>query len=324
MKLRDYQKPYAYGILHELKTFNRVLLEMPTGSGKTFTVTYIITNWLEENPTKKVLFVAHRIELVNQFTKSCKVLTGITPTEIDSDSKKDYIENNSIYSCMVESLDNRLNNNPDYINDVGLLVFDEGHLNLYDRIMDYYPDVKVIGVTATPISSNYQKPLNKIYDQIVTNLTTQNLIDMKFLVRNKTYSITNEVDLSKVKKLGDDYNTKDLMKQYKKSKHIQNVVKAYKEYALGKKTIIFNVNVEHCEMVSKAFNDAFIPSKVLHGEMSKKDRLAVLEWFENTNGAVLQNVGIAVAGYDHPPIECVIFNRDTMSLSLVSIPIRYD
>jgi superfamily II DNA or RNA helicase len=46
------------------------------------------------------------------------------------------------------------------------------------------------------------------------------------------------------------------------------------------------------------------------------ERIEFLEWFENTSDAVLCNAGILTAGYDHPPIECIIVNRATLSLPL--------
>lgn len=315
--LRDYQIPYQNGVLNQLRTKNRVILQMPTGAGKTFTAVSIIHKWMMDNPDKKVVFVAHRMELVTQFANSCKELINIDPFIVES-NVVNACQNSTIYSCMVETLDNRLKADPEWIKgDVGMLVFDESHMNLFERIARYYPEgIKVVGVTATPISSNYQKPMIDFYESMVTNLSTKDVIDLGFLVPNKTYVMSNDIDMSKVKSLGDDYNNRDLFNQFRKSKNVLNTVKAYERKAFGKKALIFNCNIEHCEIVNKAFNDAGYKSKVLYGKHTPEERKDILEWFRNTPKAILQNVGVLVAGYDEPSIEAVIFNRETLSLSL--------
>ena len=65
---------------------------------------------------------------------------------------------------MVETLNNRLQDDEDFIENVGLVIVDEAHNNSFRKIFQYFKNVNMLGVTATPLSSNRNLPLNKNYD----------------------------------------------------------------------------------------------------------------------------------------------------------------
>jgi superfamily II DNA or RNA helicase len=101
---------------------------------------------------------------------------------------------------------------------------------------------------------------------------------------------------------------------YKEPKYIDTTINAYKQHSLGRKTIIFNCNVEHSMAVNQAFIEQGFNSR--HLDATSTDREEILEWFATTPDAILNNIGIATTGFDQPDIETVIVNKATASMPL--------
>jgi hypothetical protein len=111
-----------------------------------------------------------------------------------------------------------------------------------------------------------------------------------------------------------DFDQAQMAAAYKAPKYIDTTVNAYKQHSLGRKTIIFNCNVEHSQAVNAAFIAAGFNSR--HLDADSPDRAEVLTWFANTPDAILNNIGIATTGFDQPDIETVIVNKATASMPL--------
>jgi len=94
---------------------------------------------------------------------------GINPTLIEA-GKRNFPKAEA-YVAMAETWHKRQQKNPDLVKDlgIGLFIMDEAHHGYGFKILDANPDVKTIGLTATPISSAANTPLNKYYDDIVVS-----------------------------------------------------------------------------------------------------------------------------------------------------------
>ena len=67
-KLREYQLNIINETFDYMENFHSsVLLQMPTGTGKTHVFAEIVRRWIRVyEPNKRVLILAHRIELIDQ------------------------------------------------------------------------------------------------------------------------------------------------------------------------------------------------------------------------------------------------------------------
>lgn len=317
-ELRPYQIQNIKDIFNEFKNGNRrVIYQLGTGGGKTLTACELIHFFVDKNKPFEALFFVHRVELLEQFKRSFQgQFKDYEVGVIDRYSRMKRFDLN-VNVAMIETAKRRLKKNRDFFGkNVRLLIIDEAHNANFDDIMDYFPNALVIGLTATPIRQGKKNPLNLHYESIVTGPTIQELIEQGSLLPNKTYVIDTGIDYSKIKKTAGDYNANAIFDEYKNEKYIKNVVKAYLDKCEGKKTIIFNSNVAHSQLVNDAFIRAGFQSKHLDGSMKKEDRKAVLKWFEITPDAILNNVGVLTAGFDEPTICNVIMNRPTTSLAL--------
>jgi len=309
IKLREYQRNGANELYTKLKTNDTVLFQLATGGGKTFIFSFFVRYWINQNK-RNCLILVHREELMNQTIKSLKAL-GVEASRNQPDN------NNRVCVCMAQTLIRRLRKDENYIPNIGLMIVDEAHRNEFNNIFDYFTNYKRVGFSATPISANKKNPLKNYYQDIVCCAGISNLIKEGNLTPNKTYTIDIGIDKSKFKKSGGDFSYKSQLDQYKLPKMIDNTVKAYEAKCLGKKTIIFNVNVEHSIAVCEALNNAGYQAKYLDSKnSSKQDRKEVLKWLKNTPNAILCNIDILTTGFDEPSVECIIVNRSTTSLAL--------
>lgn len=74
---RDYQQLCEDNVFEVFQNSGRALVVMPTGTGKTVTFATIADRWLQENPGRRVLIIAHRSELIYQAQKKLLDVTGL-------------------------------------------------------------------------------------------------------------------------------------------------------------------------------------------------------------------------------------------------------
>lgn len=316
-ELRYYQKKNNDDLVRMyVSGKKRVILQLPTGAGKTVQACEFIKRYLYGNQNKKVIFFVHRDKLLKQFKRALKEQTGISCAEIVAGTKYRDVRY-QVYVSMVQTGFNRIKNSPLWFgDDIGLVIYDEAHLGVHRKMLDAFPNAFTVGLTATPLSSTKKHPMKELYDDIVSNVSIKELIEQGSLCQNVTYHTKDIIDFKSLHLQNGDFNNQQMGAEYSKSKNIHNVVAKYKEKSDGKKAIVFNCNVEHSKLVNQAFLDAGYKSKHLDGMMKQEDKDAVIKWFEETPGAILTNIDILTAGADFPSIECVIMNRATMSLTL--------
>lgn len=304
IQLRPYQLEGIECLSKGWKENKRQVLALTTGGGKTVVFTDIAKRTIERG--KKVLILTHREELFKQANKTFGAI-GLEPELIHAKAKQ-IDSQKQLYIAMVETIARRTvlmeQIQPD------LIIIDECHIGNFTKILDSYPDVYTLGVTATPVGKHFYK----YYTKIVQTIDTPDLVEQGFLVPCRAYQMIKEID--GLEKKAGEYTDASMMQFFDKSILYDGVIEQYKKYATGKKTLIFNCNIKHSETMSKAFNDAGIHSMSLTSLNTADERKQILEWFESTPDAVLNNAGILTAGYDHPPIECIVVNRATMSLPL--------
>ena len=315
-QLYDYQEHGISAVLQKFKDGSkRVVFQLATGGGKTITASELIHRVFVKNPQKNIIFFVHRVELLSQFKRTFENQYSIEVGIVDRTTKLLRWDLN-VHVAMIETAVRRLKNNANFFDKTSMIIIDECHNGTFDKIFEYFPNTYTVGLTATPTRISKKHPMRLIYDDIVTSITIQELIEKKTLSPNKTYSIKSDVNYSQINKTGGDYSTGAIFNEYSKSKHIQNVVNVYEQISKCKKTIIFNASVEHSELVNAAFCNLGYNSKHLDGATNENERENILKWFVNTPNAILQNVGVLTAGFDEPSIITVIMNRPTTSLAL--------
>ncbi len=290
-----------------------LLYQLPTGGGKTIIFSEIVRQYLKLKK-KKVVVLTHRIELCNQ---TSKVLSdfGVLNKVVNSKASLDDQEEYSCFVAMVETLNNRLLDDKLDISDVGLVIIDEAHYNSFTKLLKFFSSSFILGVTATPLSSNINLPMTDNYDELIVGESISELIKNNFLARANLY--TYNVGLtSLIVGANGDYTVKSSEELYTNNDMLSKLLLAYEERCLNQKTLIFNNGINTSLIVYDTFKKAGFNARHLDNTATKKQRSETLKWFKETPDAILTSVSILTTGFDEPTVKCIMINRATKSLTL--------
>jgi superfamily II DNA or RNA helicase len=230
------------------------------------------------------------------------------PVEEISPTRKTVYERAPVYLAMIETLKRRMGKleflQPE------LIIIDEAHKGSFNSLFEIFPNARVIGATATPVGTHFYE----YYTSIVQNIDVPDLVQAGFLVPCKAYQMQD--DFSDLKVQRGEFSSQSLGMHYNKPTLYEGVIDNWKRYAQGKKTVVFNVSIEHTMNVHNAFLEAGISSGYITSKSTKEERERTLEAFKNGHFSVLNNCGILTTGWDEPSVECIVLNRATKSLPL--------
>ena len=314
MELREYQRDVLNNIIRSnRKGHKRIVLQMATGGGKTICAAALIEYYVNEG--KRVLFLAHRRELIiqasdklDQFNVTHGIIMANMPQNIFAN-----VQVASIDTLRARALDGKKLKMPE----ADLIVIDECHRSLsrtYIRLIDYYKEALVVGLTATPVRSD-GTGLGVIYTDMVQAVSIKELVASGNLVNAKYYSPTIP-DLRKVGTVAGDYNGKDLAHTMDKPKLVGDIVQSWLHIAKGKSTIVFASGVKHSKHLKECFVDAGVLAAHLDGTTPNDERVEILRQFHAGEITVICNCMVLTEGFDAPRAEVCVLARPTKSPSL--------
>ena len=313
MQLRPYQRETVELILNNIQRgVKSQLINSPTGSGKTFISASVIKEL--NNQGKKVFFLVANEPLIKQTYDEFGKF-GLERSIIKAGKDKYYNENSLNQIVMIQTYISRMDKITAKPN---VLYFDEADFyskgKSVQKIKEKFPDLQIIGVTATPTDTRgYLLDNFDFYHEVVT---VRQLQKEGFLSLDKNF-IPLSPDLSGVRVMNTgEFNEDDLDVACNKSYIIDDIIKTYKAVDCGYKGIIFAININHAEKLTEAFNKAGIKTAVIHSKMKKFLRDYWLDALKNGRIQLLCNVGILTRGFNETDLIDCIFTRPTASLPL--------
>ena len=303
-ELRNYQVEAISQLRNAIAKGNRcVVLQLATGGGKTTIASEMIRRANEKG--KKCLFLADRIELVEQTSKRLDY-EGIEHGIIMGNHER-YKPHAINQVCSPQTLARRAIPNAD------LVIIDECHVayNIHKKMIQNMPNTVFIGLSATP----FTKGLGKMYSNLVIGATTSKLTDEGYLVPVKVFA-PSKPDLTKIRTIAGDYDEKELFSRVNKPKLVADIVETWIKRGENRPTIGFAVNVLHSQHLCELFKDRGIRAAHIDAYMPKKEREQIVKDFKDGYIKVLFNVGILDKGFDYPEASCLIMARPTKSLML--------
>ncbi|RZP12280.1 MAG: DEAD/DEAH box helicase [Flavobacteriales bacterium] len=315
-ELYNYQKGAINKIFKKFETASddyHLLYQLPTGGGKTVIFSEFVRQYLK-NHDKKVLIMTHRLELCRQ-TSEMLTNFGVTNKVINSTANLDNHQSYSCFVAMVETLNNRLNEDKLDISNIGLVIIDEAHYNSFIKLFKFFENSFILGVTATPLSSNKNLPMKDNYNELITGESIANLIENEFLAKAEIIQYNMGLTSLEVGSNG-DYTVKSSEDLYTSNVMMDHLLQAYLSHSKGKKTLIFNNGINTSIQVYYTLRAAGLPVKHLDNNATKKQRAEIIQWFRETPDAILTSVSILTTGFDEPTIDTIILNRATKSLTL--------
>ncbi len=306
-------RPYQDQILAEVRTHLRqgirsVLIQSPTGSGKTALTAYMAGT--ASSRSHRVWFGVHRRELIKQSIKTFSYVGiphGVIAAGFPADRRP------LVQIASVQTLARRL----DRLDRPKLIVWDECHhlaAGTWAAIYAAFPDALHIGLSATPERLD-GTGLGHWFERMVRGPSVAELIEAGWLAPYTLYA-PKPVDLSGVHtKLG-DFVRGELSAAMDRPTITGDAIAHYRRYANGKRAVAFCCSIEHSRHVVAQFQAAGIPAEHVDGETDPLVRDAAIQRFERGETLVLSNVELFGEGFDLGSIEAVILLRPTQSLAL--------
>lgn len=322
--LRPYQNDNKEQIYEYWKDNQAVMLQMPTGTGKTRLFVSILKDLhkyaVELRKQIRVLVLVHRVELIDQISEELGVRYGLAHGFIHSKDRERRKFPFQIAS--VQTLNRRIQNWADYGFD--FIIVDEAHHVLaesYRKIINTFPNAKILGVTATPcrLSGVGFRPE---FDKLIVSDSIQEFINKGYLCNYEYYSISpysyvqNQIERIQATDASGDFATAEMQKICDQDKIRAQIVETYLNYAKGKKGIVYTINKIHNKHLCEAFCEKGIKAVAIDSDTDVEERERMIEEFRFGKIDILCNVDIFSEGFDCPDIEFVQLARPTKSLSL--------
>jgi len=289
--------------------FRRILVNAPTGSGKTI---FAAVEFLKYLKAKRCLFVTHRRKLSTQTVDKFQRL-GITNISYIMD-KMEYIKNSNIHVGTIQSLANKTEKD---IGEFDFIIIDEVHLGhdkgQRNKFLARYSDAVIIGLSATPIDERGY--LLENFDYYCNTTNTADMIKQDWLVQ-PIYEAPYTPDLSSVRiGANNEYIVEDVADVMNLNEVNKTVLDNWKEKASDRKTMIFCVNIDHATSVFRYFKDNGVDVSMVHSKMPEISIETSYKHFAG-DGQVLVNVDMATVGFDETSVNCIAMLRPVHSLRL--------
>ena len=307
MELRPYQKEAKESIFTEWENgIQKTLLVLPTGCGKTIVFAKVAEECVKQGD--RVLILAHRGELLQQASDKIAKATGLVCSVEKAEEtclgSWFRITVGSVQSLMRESRLNRFPNN--YFNTI---VIDEAHhciSDSYQRVLNHFPDAKVLGVTATPDRGD-MKNLGSVFESLAYEYTLPKAVKEGYLSPIKAITIPLKVDLTGVGMQSGDFKAGDLGTAL--DPYLYDIAKEMKKYCHGRKTVVFLPLVKTSQKFRDILNQNGFHAAEVNGD--SQDRAEILRDFEQGKYNVLCNSMLLTEGWDCPSVDCIVVLRPT-------------
>lgn len=291
----------------------RALISAATGVGKTYLAAFDSKNY------KRVLFVAHREEILNQAAVSFKNVRNSGDYGFFNGADK--CTDKSVIFASVATL-----GRPEYLSDeyftpdyFDYLVIDEFHHavnDLYKRIVEYFKPQFLLGLTATPERMDGRNIYEICDYNVPYEISLKDAINKGMLVPFHYYGIFDNTDYSKLHIVKGKYDEKELNETYIGNVHRHDLIyKYYCKYG-SKRALGFCCSRAHAEEMAKEFCNRGIPSVAVYsngnGEFSE-DRCTAIEKLKNGEIKVIFSVDMFNEGVDITSVDMVMFLRPTES-----------
>ena len=315
-------KPYPFQkeILEKLEVERSVknhyknLVVAATGTGKTMISAFDYKRFKKENPTARLLFVAHRKEILNKSLQTFQaVLKDQNFGEFWGDGKIPSSLENVFAS--VQTLNNQLeslNLSPNYYDYIIIDECHHGKANSYRSILNHFNPQILLGLTATPERMDGEDIKEDFDNRIAAEIRLPEALDKRLLCPFQYFGISDSIDLTNVSWERGKYNTSELTKVYTKNDfRVGEIISALERYTndIGAvSALCFCVGVDHATYMAEKFTLAGLKANYLTGETPSIERERIKRDFENKKINYLFVIDIFNEGVDIPEIDtCFIF-----------------
>jgi superfamily II DNA or RNA helicase len=322
-------KPFTYQneILEKLQSERivhdrfRNLVVAATGTGKTVISSFDYKNFKQENPRARLLFIAHRKEILEQAQQTFRhVLRDANFGELWVDGEEP--DNYEYVFASVQTINNRINALAMSADFFDFIIIDEVHhiaAASYRPILNKFTPAVLLGLTATPERNDGEDILKDFCNVIAAEIRLPEALNRKLLTPFQYFALSDNIDLSNISWKNGKYETNELTKLYTTGdRRLSDILTNCEKYLTDVHNVIalgFCVSQEHARYMAEKFNEAGLKSDYLTSENSG-DRSEIRMKLRSKEINYLFVRDIFNEGIDIPEIDTVLFLRPTESLTI--------
>lgn len=309
MILRPRQKTFVANCLAAINEHGNTLGVANTGFGKTVALSATVAE--QVNGTGRALVLQHRDELTRQNSATFSRVAPEIPVSFYTASQKSW--RGRVTFGMMQTMANAVDSMPK----IDLLVIDEAHhvasasyQKVVSRAREINPEVKILGVTATPERSD-RKGLANTFTNVADIVTIGEMVQAGHLVPPKAMvvDIGTQEALRTLKRSAGDYDQAEVEAIQNTTIHNNQIVEHWMQNASERPTVAFCSTIQHALDVRDTFREMNVEAEAVHGDMPVKERRAILSAYDRGDIPVLANPMILTEGWDCQLCSCVVLLR---------------
>ena len=355
--LFDYQRVAARDVLRKISQQpHRVLLHMPTGSGKTRTAMHVISQHLRSKEPTLVVWLAFSEELCDQAAEEFhKAWTSIGDREMPilrfwGDHDADLLApTDGMVICGLQKLLRFADRHYPDIGSLGtrtsLVVFDEAHQSVapqYRRIVDaltvHHSSTALLGLSATPgrtwndIDADEVLARHFHRQKVALHISgypspVNYLVDQGYLARAKFDRLfysggpsLSPTDLQRIRTALDI--PQDILERLAEDeqRNLAIIARCEQLQEIHQRMILFAASVFHAHLIANVLRARGLTASAITTRTPSEQRKNLINAFKSPEGPprILCNFGVLTTGFDAPQTSCVVIARPTSSLVLYS------
>ncbi|MDP6719002.1 MAG: DEAD/DEAH box helicase family protein, partial [Pirellulaceae bacterium] len=270
MDLRYYQQDAIDAVLKGESRWDKQLVVMPTGAGKTICFSALAQYKLP----RRTLILADKEKLVEQACEKIELSIGMNAGREQADHKADLKD--AIVVSSVQTMINRLDKWPK--NHFATVVADEAHhcvADMWQTVLGHFDGhAKVVGFTATPFRSD-KRELGSYFDEVAYEIGLRQLINDGYLGPIRLTALPVKIDISNVPTVAGDFHPGKIHDTL--TPLLKKIALQIKEHAKGRKTLVFLPLIETSKQFTAICNS--IGLQAHHVSSAEKDKRTLLKHF---------------------------------------------
>ena len=296
-----------------------LLLVAAVGAGKTIIASMIMKLHLR-SPDKRVLFLAHREELLEQTVEKLAMIDDQIVAGIEQGRNVCPAGAKVMVASIatVKNVERLARWCP--LKDISLVIIDEAHhstantyADLLHEITTQNPTRHLLGITATPIRMDGVN-LSAHFDRLAFRIDMPELLDAGYLCPIRGLTLRTNASIAGVPLTADgDYDPDKLAEAIDTEARNRVIVQSYLQRGEGRPAIVFVANVRHADHVATEFRKRGITAQAVFGKQKKEERRRYITDYQQGRLRILTNCQALTEGVDAPHTACVVLGRPTRS-----------
>lgn len=308
--LREYQKNLIMGVAHLYHQGDRrVILQCPTGSGKTLIASQIAAIVRKDQPWRDVLYVVPRTEILQQTSEKLKA-AGCQHWALEAGVKWDDRKARGVCLAMSHTLARRVQGGLGNW-EPGLIILDELHVLVeqHYRLLELFPKAWVLAMTATPTRLD-GKPLD-VFGNLIQGPQVREMQRAGYLVPCTV--VRAQAARVSFRTRAGEYDQQQVAAEFEYL--MPTVPKTWVDMAKGRRTLTFCATVDQSQRLTRMYRQLGVRAIHLDGTTDGNIREQALEALRRHDIDVICNVGLFVEGLDVVEVDCVTLATATNSLA---------